>query len=130
MDEMIGRPWARYLHLAIPQGGAGGSELVVVALHALAIDQMRNVQHHLAAFGKPAADFLIQWIEEPVHLEADRPRTRLALPLPHGVLSETGQIFAAHSLGRQMFGDLTGATIVHKDLQVHFGLAAQHFNIG
>jgi len=64
-----------------------------------------------------------------MHLETDRPRTRLALTLPHGILSQAGQIFAAHTLGGKVLYDLAGTTIVHEDLQVHFGLAAQLVDI-
>jgi len=129
MHEVIGRPRAGNLHLAIAQGGAGGGELVLVALHALAIDQVGNIQDHLPALGEPAADFLIQRIEEPVHLETDGPRACLALSLPHRILSQAGQVLAAHSLGRHVLGEFVRTAVVHKNLEVHLGLAAQLIDV-
>ena len=68
--------------MALPHHGAGSGELVLVALHVFALDQMGDIQHHLAALRQPAADFFVQRQEEPVHLEAHRTRPRLALTLP------------------------------------------------
>src|ERR1700734_375561 len=78
MDEVVRRPGAGDLHLALPHHGAGGGELVLVALDILAVDQVGDVQHHLAAFGETAAYLFVERQEEPVHLETDRARTSLA----------------------------------------------------
>ena len=60
VDEVVRRPGPGNLHLAVAHGGTGAREFVLVALHALAIDQVGDVQHHLAAFSEPAADVLIE----------------------------------------------------------------------
>ena len=51
VDEVIGRPGAGNLHLALAHHHAGGGELVLVAFDMLAIDEMSDIQHHLSAFG-------------------------------------------------------------------------------
>jgi hypothetical protein len=130
MDKVIRRPRAGDLHLAVPQGCASGGEFVLVALYALAIDQVRYIQDHLAAFCEPATHFFIQRGKQAVHLEAYCPRPCLALPLPHGTLAKIGQVFPADTLDRQMLGDLAGAAIVHEDLEVHFRLTPQFLDIG
>ena len=60
MDEVIGRPRARKLHLALAHHCAGGRKFVLVALHALAVDQVGDIEHHLAIVHQPAADFLVE----------------------------------------------------------------------
>jgi len=85
VDEVVGRPGARDLHLALAHDGAGGGELVLVALNVLAVDEVGDIQDHFAAFGESAAYLFIERQEEAVHLEADgtgpvwRSRWRLAL---------------------------------------------------
>jgi hypothetical protein len=49
---------------------AGGGELVLVALDILAINEVSDVEYHLSALGKAAADFFIQRQEEAMHLES------------------------------------------------------------
>jgi len=102
----------------------------MVPLHTLAIDQVSDIEHHLTALREPAADFLVERSEQPVHLETHRPRPCLALTLPHGILPKAGEVFAAYSLGRKTLDDLFGAAIVHEDLQVHLGFATEFFNVG
>jgi len=88
------------------------------------------VQDHFAALSEPAGDFLIQGIEEAVHLEADGPRACLALTLPHGVFSQAAQVLAADSFSRQVLGNFVGAAVVYKNLEVHLRLSAQFFDVG
>jgi len=116
--------------VALPHRRAGGSELVVVALHALALDKMGDVQHHSAVIHQPATDFFIQRDEEPVHLEAYSARPRLAFACARGILAQTGEIFASNAVGEQMVIDFAARAIVHKNLQVHLSLAAQLFDVG
>jgi len=59
MDEVIGRPGTRELHLAVLHHRAGGLEFVLVSLDALALDEMGDVKDHLSGFGETAADFFI-----------------------------------------------------------------------
>ena len=125
MHKVIRRPGTGKLHLALAHHRAGGGELVLVALHILAVDQMSDIQHHLAALGQPAAYFFVQRHKQPVHLEAHCPGPRLALALPRSVLAQVGEILAAHAFGRLAFARSPAAAVVHEDLQVHLGLAAQ-----
>jgi len=79
VHKMVRRPGAGELHLALPHHGAGSCELALIAFDILPVDQMSDIQHHLAAFGQPAAYLFIQRQEEPAHLEADRAGSGLAL---------------------------------------------------
>jgi hypothetical protein len=60
VDEVVGRPGARELQEAFAHHGAGGGELVLVALDTLAVDEMGDVENHLSTLGKTAADFFIE----------------------------------------------------------------------
>ena len=125
MDEMIGRPGTGELHLAAVHRGAGGDKFILVALYALAIDQMSDIQHHFSVVDQPTAHFFVEREEEPVHLEADCTSPRLAFTRPRSILAQVAQIRAAYSLGSQMILDLPAAAVVDKDLEVHLGLAAE-----
>ena len=57
--EVIRRPGARHLHLAIFHHRAGGCELVLIPLHTFALDQVRYVQDHLPGLGEPTADLFV-----------------------------------------------------------------------
>src|SRR3569833_3579009 len=94
VDEVIGGPWPRELHLAILHHRAGGLELVLVTLHALPLDEVGDVENHFAGFGEAAADFFVQRHKEPVHLEADGPGPCLALALTGSRLAEIREVFA------------------------------------
>ena len=50
MDEVIRRPWAGKLHVALAHCSAGRGEFVLVTLDVLAVDQMGDIKHHLAVF--------------------------------------------------------------------------------
>jgi len=125
VNEVVGRPWAGDLHLALAHDGACGGELVLVALNVFALDQVGDIEHHLAAFGQAAAYFFIQWHEEAVHLEADGAGTGLAFTGARGVLAQAAQVLTAYTLGGQMLGERVGATVVDEDLEVHLRFAPQ-----
>ena len=115
--------------MALAHQCARGSELVLIALHALAVDQMRDVQQHFAVFEKSAADLFVERLEEPVHLKADGSSTRLPFPSARSVLPQVAEISAACRLAGQMPFDLASAAIIHEDLQVHLRFAAEFVNI-
>ena len=129
VDEVIGRPGAGDLHLALPHHGAGGGELVLVALDVLAVDQMGDVEDHLSAFSEAAAYLFVEGKEEAVHLEADGACSCLAFPGAGCVLTQVGKIAPAHALGRELPLDFLATTIIDKNLQVHLGLAAQFLDV-
>ena len=129
VDEVVGRPWSGELQVALAHHGAGGGELVLVALDALAIDQVGDIQQHLAAFGHAAAYFFVQRREHAVHLEADCARSGLALSLTGGIFTKVGEIFLAHALERQVLIQFLVAAGVHMDLEVHFCLSMQAFEV-
>ncbi len=129
VDEMIRRPRAGKLHLAFVHEGAGGGEFVLIALHALAVDQVRDIQQHLAVVHQPATDFFIERLEEPMHLEADGARTRLPLARPRCVLAQIGEIGPANAFAGQVLLNLAAAAVVDKDLQVHLRLTAELIDI-
>ena len=129
VDEVVRRPRSRQLQQAIAHHGACGGKFVLVALHVLAVDQMGNVEHHLAIIGQAAAHFFVQRHEQPVHLEAHSAGAGLALPCPRGVLAQIGQVLAANGLRGRVLFQFFAAAVVDKDLQVHLGLAAQLVNV-
>jgi hypothetical protein len=88
-----------------------------------------DVEDHLAGFGEAAADFFIEGDEEAVHLEADGAGPGLALALAGGGLAEIREVFATYLLGIEV-GELASATaIIDEDLEMHFGFAAEFFDI-
>lgn len=129
VNEVVRRPGAGELHVALAHQGAGAGEFVLVALYALAVDQVRNVQQHLAVVHQSAAHLFVERLEEPMHLETDGACSRLPFACARGVLSQMGQIRAARSLRGQMPFDLPPAAIVDKDLQVHLRFTAEFVNV-
>jgi hypothetical protein len=88
-----------------------------------------DVENHLAGFGKPAANLLIQRHEEAVHLEGYRTGASLALALAGSGLAEIGEISAAHLVSGEL-GELTyAAAVVDEDPKVHLGFAADFFDV-
>jgi len=122
---MVGRPGTGELHETLAHHSAGGSKLVLIALHVLAVDEVRNVEHHFSVFREPAADFFVEGHEETMHLEADGARTGLALARAGCILTQVGQILTADAVSRQMALDFLAAAIVDEDLEVHLSLTAQ-----
>ena len=129
VDEVIRRPGTGDLHLALLHGRGGCCELVLVALDTLAIDQVRDVEDHLAVFRKAAGDLFVKRTEETAHLEADGTATGLALALPGGILAQVGEVFAADSFGRKIADEGSGTAVVYENLDVHLGFAAKLINI-
>jgi hypothetical protein len=129
MNKMIRRPGSGELHLALFHHGAGGGKLVLVPLDVLAVDEMSDIQDHLAAVGEAAADFLVEGHEEPVHLEADGAGAGLAFAGAGRIFAQIAQVFAANALSGEVALNLFGAAVIDKDLEVHFGLAAKLVNI-
>ena len=121
---MIRRPGAGELHLAVAHHRASGREFVLIALHIFAIDQMGDVENHLACFGESAAYFFIEGHEKPMHLEAHCAGPGLTFALPGCRFAEIGKVSATHFVGRKL-GKLAAAAVIHKNSEVHLGLAAQ-----
>jgi len=120
VDEVVGRPRSGKLQLALLHHGCGGGELVLVALDAFAINQVCDVQEHLAALGHPAADFFIQRREHAMHLETDSAGPGLAFPLTGGGFPEVGQVFFAYAFKRQVLFKILATACIYMDLEVHF----------
>jgi hypothetical protein len=129
VDEVIWRPWTGDLHLALLHGRGGGGELVLVALDALALDQVRDVEDHFAVFREAAGNLFVERIEETTHLEADCTATGLALALAGGILAQVREVFAADALSGKIAAEGSCTAIVDEDLDVHLGFAAKLINI-
>ncbi len=125
---MIRRPRAGELHLAVTHHGAGGGELVLIALDILAVDQVSDVENHFASFSEAAADFLIQGCEETMHLEADGAGARLAFALTGCRFAKVGKVTATHFVCRKL-GEFAAAAVVYEDLEVHLGFAAEFIDV-
>jgi len=130
VDKVIRGPRTGKLHLALAHGRAGSGELVLIALHALALDEVCNIEHHFAVVQQAAAHFLIERCEEPVHLETDGSGVGLALAGAGGTFAQVGEVTPACVVAPEMAVDFTAGAIVNKDFQVHFGFAAKLLNVG
>ena len=64
-----------------------------------------------------------------MHLKADGACTGLALALTGGVLSQVGEILLACAIGRRALADYMAATVIHKNFQMHLGLATQFIDM-
>jgi len=129
VHKVIGWPWAGNLHLAAWHHGTGGGELVLITLYIFPVDKVRNIQHHLAAFREAAAYFFIERQKQAMHLKADGACAGLALTSASRIFPQVGQIFPTNPFRGQMLVERVGATIIDKDLEVHFSLAAQSVNV-
>lgn len=127
LNEVIGRPGARKLHLTFLHLLHRRCVLVLIALHRLVIDQVSDIEKHLAGVHAPAGDLFRQRKEHAVHLDRKRPRLGLALALTAGALAKTRQVLLTDGHIAQR---IAGTGVVDKDLQVHLGLATQTFDIG
>ena len=116
VDEVVGRPGARQLHEAFPHHGAGGGEFVLIPLDIFTVDEVGNVEDHLAVFGEAAADLFVEGHKQPVHLETDGAGTGLALAGAGSVFAQIGKILSADALRGQMALDFFRAAVVNKDL--------------
>ena len=129
MDEVVRRPWAGELQVAFAHHGAGCRELVLVALDAFAIDQVRDIEQHFAALGHAAAHFFIQRREHAVHLEADGARSGLAFALPRCIFAQVGEVLLAYAFQGQMLVQFFAAAGIYVDFQVHFRFAMEALQI-
>jgi hypothetical protein len=129
VDEVVGRPGPGKLHLAVLQQFARGGEFVLVALHALRIDEMRDIQQHLAVVHGAAGDLLILGDEEALHLDCDGATLGLPLALPGSGLAQVGEVFLADAVFMSHRARLLQTAVVDGDLQMHLGFAAQAFHM-
>src|ERR1700694_648091 len=127
MHEVVWRPGPGKLHPALLQLLRGRRVFVLVAFDRLVVDQVRDVQQHLARLHPLAGNLLRQREEHTMHLDGQGTRLGLALPLPAGSLPQAGQVLLPN---RHITGRVAGARIVHQHLQVHLCLAAQTLDIG
>ena len=129
MDEVIGWPGTGELHLAILHHCARGLEFVLVALDALALDEVRDIEDHLAGFGEAAADFFIERHEEAMHLEADGAGTSLTLALAGSGLAKIGEVLATDLLRVEVREFASATAVIHEDFEMHLGFAAEFFDV-
>jgi hypothetical protein len=87
-----------------------------------------DVENHFAGLSEAAAHFFIEGDEEAMHLEADGAGARLAFALTGCRFAKIGEVTATHFVGRNL-GELASAAIVHEDLEVHFGFAAEFIDV-
>jgi hypothetical protein len=129
MDEVIGWPGAGELHLAVLHHCARGLEFVLVALDALALDEVRDIEDHLAGFGEAAADFFIERHEEAMHLEADGAGTSLTLALAGSGFAKIGEVLATDLLRIEVREFASATAIIDEDFEMHLGFAAKFFDV-
>ena len=126
MDEVVWRPGAGELHLTVLEQFARGGELILVSLHAFCVDQMRDIQQHLAIVHGAAGDLFILWHEEALHLDGDGATLGLPLALSGSGLTQVGEVFLADALSFVDSAErLRKTAVLDRDLEVHFGFAAQ-----
>src|ERR1700761_5552485 len=68
LHEVIRWPGPGKLHMAIFQLLAGAGVLVLITLNTFVVNQVSDVEQHLAGIHPAAADLLVKWAEHPMHL--------------------------------------------------------------
>lgn len=127
LNEVIRGPGTGELHLAFLHLLHGRGVLVLVALDGLVVDQVSDVEKHLAGVHPPAGDLFCQWKEHAMHLHRKRPRSGLAFPLTAGALTKARQILLSNG---HIAKRIAWAGVVDQDFEVHLGLAAKAFDVG
>jgi len=129
VHEMIWRPRPGKLHPALLHHLQRRGIFVLVPLNGLVVDQVGDIQQHLARVCPLAGNFLLQRGKHTVHLYRERTRPGLALTLAAGAFPQPGQIFLAHAV-RHSTVKLARTGVIHQYLQVHLSLAVEPFQIG
>jgi len=127
VDKVIRRPWPGKLHPALLQLLRRRGVLVLVTFYRLVINQMSDVQKHLARIHPLAGDLLGDGQKHAVHLDRESARFGLALALSARALPQTGQVLLSDghiSVGMARTG------IVYHYFEMHLGLAAQTLDVG
>lgn len=127
LNEVIRRPGTGELHLAFLHLLHGRGVLVLVALDGLVVDQVGDIEKHLAGVHPPARDLFCQGKEHAMHLHRKRPRSGLAFPLTAGALTKARQILLSDGHIAQ---SIAWAGVVDQDFEVHLRLAAKAFDVG
>lgn len=99
----------------------------MIALHRLVINQMGDVQKHLARVHTLARDLFGDRKEHAMHLDGECTGLGLALPLAAGALAQARKILLAD---RHVASRIARAGVVNKNLQMHLSLAAKPLDIG
>ena len=100
LNEVVRGPRAGELHLAFLECFAGADELVHVALDALGLDEVGDIEQHLAVVHGATGDLFILGREEALHLDRDGTTFGLALALPGSSFPQVGEIFLANIVFR------------------------------
>ncbi len=99
---------------------------VLVFLHLLVLDQMRNVNEHSTLFGFTATDVLIERVKNLVDLNGESTGLGLAFPLSDCLFAELGEVVAANRHGKHnFFKGFAQRAVFHQQFQMHFRLALQ-----
>ena len=101
----------------------------MVALHVFAIDQVGNVEDHLAGLSEAATDFLVQRCKKAMHLEADGACTGLSLALAGCRFTKISKVSAAYFIRRKLCKLSRAGAVIYQDLEVHLGLATQFVDV-
>ena len=127
VHEVIRRPGTGELHLTFFHLLHRGCVLVLIALHRLVVDQVSDIEEHLAGIHSPAGDLFGERKEHAMHLDRKRPRLGLTLTLAAGALAKAGQILLADG---HIAKRVAGACVINEDLKVHLSFATKTFYIG
>ena len=87
VNEVIWRPGSGELHAAVFQLDRGCGVAVLVAFDALVVDEVGDVEEHLAGAVALAGDFLVEGREHAVHGDRDGSGSGLAFALLGGVFA-------------------------------------------
>jgi len=88
------------------------------------VDEVGDVEEHLAGAIALAGDLLVKRSEHAVHLHRNRAGPGLAFALLGGVFAQAGQVFLPDAVHQDGLVELTAA-VVNDHFEVHLGLAAQ-----
>jgi hypothetical protein len=92
VHEVVRGPWAGELHAAIFELKRGRGVLILIPLHCLVVDQVGDVEKHLAGVHALTGDLLSQGQKHAMHLDGEGAGLGLALALTAGTLTQAGQI--------------------------------------
>ena len=125
--EMVGRPGTGELHPALLELLSRRGVFVLITLHCLVIDQVRNIQKHLAGVHAFAGNLLGQRKEHAMHLHGERAGFGLAFPLAACALAQADQVLLANC---HVSSRISRAGVVDENFKVHLGLASETLHVG
>src|SRR6185437_11981335 len=126
VHKVVWRPRSGELHPALLQVQTRRGVLILITLYRLVIDEMGDIQKHLAGVHPLAGNLFGNGKEHAMHLDRESTCLGLALPLAAGALPQTGEVLLSD---RHVAGRVAGTGVVDENLEMHLSLATKTLNI-